>query len=76
MIDSVFNGPPSSVTQPSGQAALGLDVSTGNMYYRSPQSDGWKAAGGSPSVSPNGDSLSVNVGTNLSGFIGVTVFET
>lgn len=46
MIDSVFNGIPTSITPPSGQASLGVDISTGNMYYRSPNSDGWKSAGG------------------------------
>jgi hypothetical protein len=57
-LDAVFNGPPTSSTQPSGKATLGINASTGQLYYQSPSSDGWQQiAGGSGGGSGNFVSL-------------------
>ena len=47
MIDSIFHGAPNSVVQSSGQASLAIDVTSGTLYFRSPNSDGWAAISGS-----------------------------
>ena len=51
MFDSVFHGPPSSAggqSISSGRASLGIDVTAGQVYYRTPETGAWEAiAGGS-----------------------------
>lgn len=48
-LDAIFNGPPTDLTPNSGSgvASLGLDVSAGQLYYRTPRSGWQETAGGS-----------------------------
>lgn len=55
MFDSVFHGPPSSAggqSISSGRASLGIDVTAGQVYYRTPETGAWEAIAGS-SISIN-----------------------
>ena len=58
--DSVFHGDPSSAggqSVSSGRASLGIDVTAGVIYFRTPENGGWVAiaggSGGSGSGVPN-----------------------
>lgn len=59
--DSVFNGDPTTPNvSASGEAAFGIDLATGQLYYRNPQDQsvaGWQecagSGGGAPINSPN-----------------------
>jgi hypothetical protein len=48
--DAVFNGDPTTPNvSASGEAAFGIDLATGQLYYRNPQDQhvaGWQVAGG------------------------------
>ena len=69
-LDAIFNGPPTDLTPNSGSgvASLGLDVTAGQLYFRTPQSGWQETAGGS------GGSTSDDI-TNESGLAGATVTD-
>ena len=56
--DSIFHGAPSSVggqSVSSGRCSLGIDVVSGQVYYRNPETGAWEpiAGGGGGSGLPN-----------------------
>jgi hypothetical protein len=63
--DSVFNGDPTTPNvSASGEAAFGIDLATGQLYYRNPQDQnvaGWQecagSGGGGASVKVNGSTV-------------------
>lgn len=62
--DSVFHGAP-SVNTPiasGGVAALGIDVTAGQLYYRSPTSSGWQ-----PTTGSSGGSSVPTIATSTTG---------
>ena len=71
--DSVFHGAPTSnngQAVPSGIASLGIDVVSGQLYFRTPAVAGWQpTAGGSGGASTSDDV------TNESSVSGATVTD-
>ena len=55
-VDSVFNGDPTTPNvSASGEAAFGIDLATGQLYYRNPQDQsvaGWRECAGSSGGAP------------------------
>jgi hypothetical protein len=70
-LDAIFNGPPTDLTPNSGSgvASLGLDVTAGQLYFRTPNTGWQETAGGS-----GGGSTSDDI-TNESGLAGATVTD-
>jgi hypothetical protein len=60
-LDSVFHGNPSSTVPSGGQASLGLDVTSGELYFRSPSNGAWEPTVGGISINPQVNTLSAGV---------------
>jgi hypothetical protein len=70
-LDAVFNGNPTTPNvNASGDASLGIDVSTGQLYFRSPLTP---VAGWQPVAGGSGGSVTSDTVTNESGVSGSTV---
>ena len=66
MFDSVFHGAPSSVggqSISSGRASLGVDVNSGNLYFRTPENGGWQAVAAG-SGTPSGANSDIQFNNN------------
>ena len=71
--DSVFNGDPTTPNvSASGEAAFGIDLATGQLYYRNPQDQ--NVSGWQPCAGGGGGSTSDDI-TNESGLTGATVTD-
>lgn len=67
--DSVFHGAPSSEGfSSSGQASLGIDVSSGTLYFRTPSNGGWQPVAGGGGGTPGGSNG--NIQFNKGGVFG------